>query len=320
MKLTNRTAIEMFCIGHKNDYTYIRDTLLPSLSKECGIPFILNGFISLEKKEAIKPPASTGAFFVYTDAQKMPLSINKMVSDQVLKLNIPAIFSNSKDPAEIKNEIYESIPAFSVYCETSKLLKKDYATPRAFTFKEFLNLILEEKENTLDFFPCTEIYSSKSHSDNLLSFIQNKVDTLCTKELVLTPHGLLNYFRDIPFLVMEEPENEFVIQFMKNWLYGAVKHYGNDKELSFYCDLYEKHFEVNTVDIYRNYLISLLPNHKEKDTTFTLELQGLSLSYTNGVTLNIKEITSTHIITDGSISIDSTSNNKIFNLTIDCNA
>lgn len=309
----------MFCIGHKNDYLYIRDTLLPSLSKECGIPFILNGFISLEKKEALKPPASTGAFFVYTDAQKMPLSINKMVSDQVLKLKIPAIFSNSKDPAEIKKEIYESIPAFSVYCETSKLLKKDYATPRAFTFKEFQILLLEEKEKTLYFFPCNEIYSSKSHGDNLLSFIQSKVDTLSTKELVLTHHGLLNYFRDVPSLIMEEPENEFVIQFIKNWLYGAVIHYGIDKELSFYCGLYERHFEITISDNYRNYLISLLPNHKEKQKTFTLELQGLNLIYTNGVSLSIKEITSTHIITDGSISIDSTCNNKIFNLTIDYN-
>jgi len=319
MKLTNRTAIEVFGIGKKDEYNFIRDILLPSLSKECGIPFILNGFISLEKKENLKPPSSTGVFFVYTDAQKMPLSINKMVSDSVVKLNIPAIFSNSKDPTEIKNEIYEAIPAFSVYCETAKLFKKDYPTPRAFSFKDFQDLLLESKEKTLDFFPCDEIYNSKTHGDNLLKFIQEKVDSLCTKELVLTPHGLLNYFRDIPYLIQDEPENDFVIQFTKNWFYGAVKHY-EDKDLSFFIGLYERHFETQIRDVYKNYLISLLPNYKEKETVFTLDIQGLNLTYSKGVILNIKEIYSTHIITDGSISIDSTSHNKISNLSIDCNA
>jgi hypothetical protein len=315
MKITNKVALELFVICKKEDYSYIRDTLFPSLTKECGMGFVVNGYVSIEKKESIKPPSSTGAFFIYTDVQKMPLSINKMVSDSVLKLNIPAIFSTSKDPVEIKTQIYDSIPQFSVYCETSKLLKQSYSSPRSFTFIDFQNLLMEEKESTLSFFPCTEIYTEKTHGENLFKFIQTKVDALGSRELILTPHSLLNYFRDVPSLIADEPDNEFVIQFLKNWIFGLVKHY-EGKEFSFYSDTFEHHFEKSLSDLHKNYLISLLPN----DPTFTLDIQGLTLTYTKGVSLNIKEIYSTHIITDGSISIDSTSNNKIFNLTIDCNA
>ena len=314
MKLTNRIAVELFAIGSKNDYPFIRDTLFPELTKECGIPFILNGFMSLEKKENTKPPASTGALFIYTDAPKLPLSINKMVADQVAKLNIPAIFSTSKDASEIKTHIYDSMPPFSVYCETAKLLKKD-ALPRVFSFQEFLNLILEDKDRTLDFFPCEEIYSSKAHSDTLFTFIQQKVDALCTKELVLTPHCLLNYFKDIPSLILEEPENPFVIQLVQNWLSAVVKHF-KDKDLSFFSDMYLRHFEIPLSEIYRNYLISLLPNHKEEDPIYTLDVDGLSLSYTDGIFLNIKEISTNNLTTDGSFSIESTHQNKIFNLSL----
>lgn len=318
MKVTNKIAIELFVISSREDYPYIRDTLLPSLSKECGMGFVINGYVSLEKKEKLKPVNSTGAFFVYTDATKLPLSINKMVSESVVKLQIPAIFSTSKDPIDIKNQIYESIPQFSVYCETQKLLKKDYSSFRTYSFKEFQNLLLEDRDKTLYFFPCTDLYNIKTHGENLMNFIQSKVDTLSSKELVLTPHSLLNYFRDIPDLITNDPDNEFVLQFIKNWLFGVVNYYG-EKELSFYLNIYENHFEKPLTDFYKNYLISIIPNYKEKHSKYTLELQGLCLSYTNGVSLRIKEITSPHIITDGYISIDSTDNNKIFNLTIDCN-
>jgi len=279
MKMTNKIAIELFAIGSKNDYTFIRDTLFPALTKECGVPFILNGYLTLEKKENIKPPPSTGAFFIYTDACKLPLSINKMVSEQVSKLNVPAVFSTSKDAVEIKNHIYESIPPFSVYCETSKLLKKD-SIPRVFSFDDFLNLILEEKEKALDFFPCDEIYNNKTHTDTLFKYIQQKVETLCTKELVLTPHCLLNYFKDIPFLITF------------------------------------RHFEIPLTPIHTQYLISLLPNYKPKDITYFLDVDGFSLTYTDGVSLNIKEISTNNLTTDGSFSIESTNLNKIFNLSL----
>ena len=315
MKMTNKIAIELFAIGSKNDYTFIRDTLFPALTKECGVPFILNGYLTLEKKENIKPPPSTGAFFIYTDACKLPLSINKMVSEQVSKLNVPAVFSTSKDAVEIKNHIYESIPPFSVYCETSKLLKKD-SIPRVFSFDDFLNLILEEKEKALDFFPCDEIYNNKTHTDTLFKYIQQKVETLCTKELVLTPHCLLNYFKDIPFLITQEPDNPFSLQLIQNWLYAVVKHFGDNKDFSFYSDMYFRHFDIPLTPIHTQYLISLLPNYKPKDITYFLDVDGFSLTYTDGVSLNIKEISTNNLTTDGSFSIESTNLNKIFNLSL----
>ncbi len=331
MKLVNKIAIEMFIIASKTDYPFLRDTLLPKLSEECGVPILVNGFISIEDKEATTPPNSTGAILIAVENTKLPLSLNKLVSNSIMSLSVPAIFTTTRDPVVLKKEIFEAFPPFSIYAETSKALKKGII-PSAFSFESFKNLLLENKDMLFKFFPLSEeeLHSKtnkkkqgtetkyKENMDLLVKFVEQKVQELCSPILVLTPHLLLQYFKDVFSFLNENPNDTFTIEFMKTWLHGVHLKYP-EKDMSFYEKLFTDHFLCETPLIYREYLNDLLPkvevvNETPIDDTKTIEFDTFNISYTHGVSLSIKEVISSTLKTNGSISIDSLENNKIINL------
>jgi len=326
MKLVNKIAIEMFVIASKTDYPFLRDTLLPKLTEECGVPILVNGFISIEDKEALTPPNSTGAILIATENTKLPLSLNKLVSSSILSLSVPAIFTTTRDPVVLKEEIFEAFPPFSIYAETAKALKKGIL-PSAFTFESFKNLLLENRDLLFKFFPLSEDQLNpntnkkkqgkyKENMDLLVKFVEQKVQELCSPTLVLTPHLLLQYFKDVFSFLNENPNDTFTIEFMKTWLHGVHLTYP-EKDMSFYEMLFTDHFQCEIPLIYREYLNDLLPkvvNETPIDDTKSIEFDTFNISYTHGVSLSIKEVISSSLKTNGSISIDSLENNKIINL------
>jgi len=315
MKLTNKIAIELYVIASKKDYPHIRDVIFPALSEEFGVPILVNAFVSLEKKEELAPPSSTGGFYLACEPLKLPLSLSKMLSTNVSKLNVPAIFSTSKDIKEISDQIKTEIPAFSMYSEATKLLKKGFY-PKAFSFESFQNLVLSIPDKALDLYPCDydNSYNAKEHSDFVLSFIKDAVSSHSNENVVMTPHLFLQYLKDIPLLLESGAQTSFVVQFQKNWINCLVNKY-IDQDFSFFETIYTKHFESElTTDLIKH--LWSLPIKRTEITKFNLELDGLSLTYSKGVSLKIKEISSKSLSTDGSITIESTNQNKIYNLSL----
>lgn len=327
MRMIDKTTIEVFVVCSKSEYDKIRDQLLPKLSHNTHIPFLINGVIFLEDKEIITISPNTGFIFCFAESKKVPLSINRALVSVIEKKVTPIIYFprenkgsdfTDTDLSDLKKLLFDTVPTLEVFSDTTKIVKKEnYIVP--YTFSQYKKEFIENPTsiyNTYPFFDDKDKQKSKDTKSRVSALIENFMLEKLKKNYALTGLSLVQIMRDMLSHVVEEVDLEFSKFFTSNWFEGYLKENPN-QTMSFYEDSYRSFFHVEMPEELSAYLkdhFLVLKEPKTEKVLNSITLDGLQIDLVNGVSLILKEIKSSSLKTNSILSIDSIDNNRIFNL------
>jgi hypothetical protein len=319
MKIIDKKAIELFVVSSKTDYPFIRDELLKDLSKEVNFPFLINGFISLEERDLINIPKSTGAVLFYCDMNKIPLSVTKLVSAFQEKNVCPLIYSDEREASNLKKAIFEALPPFAMFIESLNLIKD--VGPMPLSFKDFRDILLKDEKVLYSLFPYIKDLDKKKEfklaHEYVQKFIETELENLSnTKSVVATHLSLIQYLKDSLAYILKSEEPDFNEKFFRQWILGYIDANPN-QPLEDYLSLFNSYFEKELSPETKDFL-KTLPNvvYVPKQEKKSISLDNFSLVFNTGVNLSIKEVKATNISLNANIQVDSIENGKLLNLSI----
>jgi hypothetical protein len=324
--IVDRKAVEFFVVSSNSDYKFIRDELLINLSEESKFPFLINGFISLQEKEIIEIPHTTGAIFIFCDEKKVPMSISKHIQTSVNKKPCPIIYSDEREAKALKEAIFESIPPFQLLIESLSILKQDTPPPLPLSFEEFKKIILKKDTVLYGLFPHIISENEKSKKkelkeaqDYVQNFIHSELENLkSTKYMVASHLSLIQSLKDLLVLLQKEEEPSFNLEFYRLWMSGYIKENPNktlETYLSFFTSYFEKPLPIELVE-YLKTLPDVIYTPTIEISKKSVSLDKFTLEFTSGVNLTLKEVVARDIKLDASIQVDSIQNGKLLNLSI----